>query len=121
MINDAGKTMQIRSLNDQFRKTLQGGVVLMTRGVLALGADAQTQIQAKVRAFEAFTPDNDPWGEHDFGAFEIELPDGAGRLVRERIYFKIEYYDPTRARHSDDPADPSRTERVMTILLASEY
>lgn len=117
---DKDKAAQIRALNDQFRTTLQGGTVLMSRGVLALGLAIQAQVLAKVRAFSAFTPDNDPWGEHDFGAFEIELPDAAGGLIRERIFFKIEYYDLTRAYHSDDPADPSRTERVLTIMLA-EY
>ena len=120
MINK-DKAAQIRALNDQFRTTLQGGTVLMTRGVLALGLAAQTQVMANVRAFDAFTPDNDPWCEHDFGAFEIEVADEKGAVVRERIFFKIEYYDLTRAQHSDDPADPTRTERVLTILLADEY
>ena len=39
----------------------------------------------------------------------------------ERIFFKLDYYDLTRSMLSDDPADPSQTERVMTIMLASEY
>jgi hypothetical protein len=66
------------ALNDRFRSTLVGGTVLITCGVAALGPEAQTRILAAVQAFDAFTPDNDPWGEHDFGALEIEVPDDAG-------------------------------------------
>ena len=106
------RTATIRALNDRFRQTLQGGTVLVTAGIIALGAEAQAEIIAAVRDFDAFSPDNDPWGEHDFGSIEV-----AG----ERVFFKIEYYDLTRAMHSEDPADPSKTERVMTIMLASEY
>ena len=108
----AASTATIRALNDRFRQTLQGGTVLMTAGIVALGPERQAEIVAAVQAFDAFDPDNDPWGEHDFGSIEV-----AG----ERVFFKIAYYDLTQAVHSDDPADPSKTERVMTIMLASEY
>ena len=50
--------------------------------------------------------------EHDFGAIDL---DG------ERFFFKIDYFDLTRALYSTDPADPAVTERVLTIMLASEY
>ena len=55
---------------------------------------------------------DDPYGEHDFGAF-----DHAG----QRIFWKIDCYDPTEEFGSEDPADPSKTMRVLTILLADEY
>ncbi|MGE3146302.1 MAG: DUF3768 domain-containing protein, partial [Pseudorhodoplanes sp.] len=67
----------------------------------------------KVREFAAFTPDNDPLGEHDFGAIE---QDGVGT-----VFWKIDYYDPDYRCHSADPADPKVTRRVLTILLADEY
>ena len=111
-IDDPGCSAKVRQLNDAFRQTLTGGTVLMTAGVVALGADRQTEVLAAIRTFDAFTPDNDPWDEHDFGAIEI-----AG----ERIFFKLDYYDLTRAYHSSDPANPAVTERVLTIMLASEY
>ena len=50
--------------------------------------------------------------EHDFGSFEAE---------GEKIFFKIDYYDRTLTHHSPDPADPTVTERVITIMLADEY
>ena len=102
----------IRALNDAFRRSLEGGTLVLTAGIITLGSVTQTQIIEAIRGFEAFTPDNDPWEEHDFGSVEV-----AGEL----IYFKIDYFDLTRAMHSEDPADPSKTERVMTIMLASEY
>jgi uncharacterized protein DUF3768 len=33
----------------------------------------------------------------------------------------IDYYDPTEEFGSQDPADPTKTVRVLTILLADEY
>lgn len=102
----------IRDLNDGFRRSLRGGTLVLTAGVVALGADKQQRIIDAVRTFDNFTPENDPYGEHDFGSVEV---DG------ESILFKIDYFDITRAAHSEDPADPSVTDRVMTIMLASEY
>ena len=111
-IDDAERSAKVLQLNDAFRKSLAGGTVLMTAGVVALGAETQAAILAAVRAFDAFDADNDPWNEHDFGAIEL---DG------ERFFFKIDYFDLTRAFYSTDPADPAVTERVLTIMLASEY
>jgi Protein of unknown function (DUF3768) len=111
-MNNKLQSAVIRTLNDAFRTSLRGGTVMLTAGIVALGAETQARILDAVRAFDAFTADNDPWGEHDFGSFDI---DG------ERIFFKIDYYDLARVRHSEDPADPSKTERVLTIMLASEY
>ena len=60
----------IADLNDRFRSTFIGGRVLMTRGIGALPEGARAEIAEAVRAFAAFTPANDPHGEHDFAAFE---------------------------------------------------
>jgi hypothetical protein len=105
-------TEQIRELNDQFRRTLQGGKVFITAGVDALGPQRVLAILRRVAEFDAFTPDNDPHGEHDFGNFEE-----GGELV----FFKIDYYDQHLEHGSEDPADQNRTCRVLTIMLASEY
>lgn len=109
---DPSRTATIRDLNDRFRQTLQGGTVLVTAGIMALGDEAQARILAAVQTFDAFDDSNDPWQEHDFGALDCE---------GERVFFKIDTYDLARAMHSEDPADPGKTERVMTIMLAGEY
>ena len=103
---------RIRELNDQFRTALTGGLLHITRGVIALGGRQQAAILDAIAAFDAFGPADDPYGEHDFGALTIE---GA------RILFKIDYFDRALTGHSPDPADPSVTTRVLTIMLAEEY
>ena len=106
------RTAIIRSLNDRFRQTFTGGAVVITAGIAALYETTRQRIFAAVQQFDDFDEDNDPWAEHDFGTVEI---DG------ERVFFKLAYYDLTRAMHSEDAADPTKTERVMTIMLADEY
>lgn len=109
---DDDRRDRIRELNDQLRRTGSGGRVLITRGIDALGVSAATRILAAVRRFDDFTPDNDPYGEHDFGSLEAE---------GHKVFFKIDYYDRTKTMHSEDAADPEKTRRVLTIMLAEEY
>jgi hypothetical protein len=111
----------IAELNDRFRMSLglpalNGGIpghAVMTAGIAALPEDIKAQILAKVRTFDSFTEGDDPYGERDFGAFDFP---GAGM-----IFWKIDYYDPSLNWHSEDPADVTRTLRVLTVMLASEY
>ncbi len=105
-------TERIRQLNDAFRRTFSGGTVLLTQGILSLPEDALGEVVDAILHFDAFTEDNDPRGEHDFGTLTI---------ADARIFWKIDYYDPSMRWGSEDPADPSRTARVLTILLAEEY
>jgi hypothetical protein len=102
----------IRRLNDAFRRTFIGGQVVVTSGIHELGPVNVAFILQKVSSFDAFSADNDPYGEHDFGSF-----DGAG----EKIFWKIDYYDQNREAGSEDPANPDKTCRVLTIMLAGEY
>jgi hypothetical protein len=106
------KTDQIRTLNDELRQHMQGGLAVMTPGVAALGQEAVERIVKTIAVFDDFCHANDPHEEHDFGSFEA---DG------QTIFFKIDYYDKALTCHSPDPADPSVTERVITIMLAEEY
>lgn len=113
-------TNDIAKLNDRFRLSLgipafNGGIpgkIVRTAGIAALPPDDQAAILNKVREFNAFTEDNDPCGEHDFGAFDHR---------GERIFWKIDYYDPGMDCGSEDPADLTKTFRVLTILLAAEW
>lgn len=106
------KTDVIAELNDHFRSTFQGGKVVITSGVASLPDGQRAAVLMAVHTFTDFSPDNDPRGEHDFGTFEV-----AG----QRFFFKIDYYDTTMEAGSEDPADPEKTLRVLTIMLASEY
>lgn len=103
---------RIRELNDAFRTSFAGGRVMITEGIRTLDALTFERIIEQVRTFDAFSEDNDPHGEHDFGSIKI-----AG----ERVFWKIDAYDRTLQYGSPDPSDPAVTTRVLTIMLASEY
>jgi len=103
---------RIRDLNDQLRRSLTGGVLVMTKGIIALGAQRQLAILSAIAAFDDFSPEDDPYREHDFGALTIE---------GTRIFFKIDYLDRGLTGHSPDPADATVTARVLTVMLAGEY
>ena len=103
-------TDKISKLNDEARKTFSNCRVMITRGVQAL--DNLDDILTAVRKFDAFTVDNDPYGEHDFGKIEIN---------GEVIFWKFDYYDLKYTYASPDAADETVTVRVLTIMLASEY
>ncbi len=107
-----GCTCRIRELNDRLRTTMNGGLVHMTNGIAALGLPTVNVIFRAISVFTAFTPDNDPWGEHDCAVMEIE---------GHRIVWKIDYYDRSRTFHSPDAADPKVTVRVLTVMLSAEY
>ena len=102
------KTARIRALRQNFAE----GIAVMTPGVAALGAEAVQRIVKTIAVFDDFCHANAPHEEHDFGAFDV---DG------HTIMFKIDYYDQSMSAHSPDPADPSVTQRVITIMLVEEY
>jgi Protein of unknown function (DUF3768) len=106
------QTEKIRDLNDDLRRHLLSGGAVITPGVAALGQEALDRIVQTIAVFDDFCEANDPYEEHDFGAFEVE---------GKTIFFKIDYFDRTLTHHSPDPADPAVTERVITIMLADEY
>ena len=65
-------TEQIRNLNDELRQNFIGGRAVITPGVAALGQAAVDRIVKTIAVFDDFCQANDPYGEHDFGAFEAE-------------------------------------------------
>ena len=102
----------ISELNDSFRQSFVGGRVVMTAGVAALSDATRAEAFRTVQAFEGFSADNDPHAEHDFGSFD---------LAGQKFFWKIDYYDQTLQFGSDNPADPTVTVRVLTVMLAEEY
>ena len=102
----------IKTLNDNFRKFFSGGKVMLTCGISAKSQNEIAEILSQVRCFNNFTKANDPYNEHDFGSFNYN---------GEKIYWKIDYYDKDYQFYSADPSNPDITNRVMTVMLASEY
>jgi len=112
MENASRRAAQIAVLNDRFRRTFIGGEVYLTAGVRALGENHS--LDTLIEAVRTHVPaaGDDPYGERDFGSLTF-----AGMT----IFWKIDYYDLNRRCLSPDPADPSVTRRVLTIMRADEY
>jgi Protein of unknown function (DUF3768) len=109
---DRDKRARIRHLNDLLRCRGIGGQVMITVGLDALGEEKVKVVIREVAAFTTFTPDNDPYGEHDCVLVTV------GEL---RIIWKIDYFDLGLIARSSDPSDASQTSCVMTFMLAHEY
>jgi predicted nucleic acid-binding Zn-ribbon protein len=103
---------RIRQLNDSFRQTFVGGRVLVTPSVRELPIKGNAALLNAVQTFSDFNSENDPHQQHDFGVIEI-----AGQTY----FWKIDYYDKACEFGSEDPADPEKTTRVLTIMRADEY
>jgi len=73
---------------------------------------AITWTRSTVAEFNDFTPENDPHGEHDFLSFEH---------CNRTWFWKCDYYDKEMDGGSEDPADPDKTTRVGTLMLAEDY
>lgn len=110
--NDPARAAEIAARNDALRRDRLGGHVVMTAAVAALPPDILAAAILAMRRFDDFTPDNDPYSERDFGAFEH-----AG----ERFFFKIDTYaDASLMFGAEDPLAPGVV-RVLTLMLASDY
>ena len=103
---------KIARLDDAFRRSFSGGKVMMTSGVDALPDMVKAAVLQRVATFDEFTEDNDPHGEHDFGSFE---------LLGRKFFWKIDAYDRELKDGSEDPSDPEKTIRVLTVMLSDEY
>ena len=125
----ASQRDRIARLNDMARKAM--GVActaVATVGFRSLSASDQSRVRELIETFDAFDEDNDPYGERDFGCV-YQLGDGqwtterprASEDERERVFWKLDYYDRDLRFGSEDAADPAVTRRVLTIMLADEY
>lgn len=106
------RTSEISCLNDQLRTTFVGGAIMITPGIESLTLGQRWALMSAVRNFNAFSTDEDPYGEHDFGAID---------LTGEKFFFKIDYYDRSMEGGSPDPSNSTCTTRVLTIMRADEY
>lgn len=108
--------LEIARQNDRFRlNPATGGItgqVVFTRGIAALPEEDQVKIFTTIRYFADFNEDNDPYGWHDFGAFNH---------ADHKIFWKIDMYDCDYRLGSADPANIEQTRRVLTIMLAEEW
>ncbi len=105
-------TERIRALNDEFRKTLCGGRVVLTQRVHELAERTKVELVRLIQTFDSFDASNDPYHEHDFLSVSVE---------GESYFAKIDYYDLSLQAGSENPADPEKTIRVLTIMTADEY
>lgn len=117
----AEQTALIAKHNDRFRNTWGAdftipGQIVMTQGVAALSPAWTVQIMSAIQQFDAFTEDNDPYGDHSFGTVDITVGDET-----KTVWFKIDLYDWNFEYGSADPTDLAQTKRAMTILFPSEY
>lgn len=108
---ESDRSRQIALLNDSFRTTFVGGTVCITAGLQLIGEDFVKAALSATREFSDFRCDDDPYHEHDFATVEV-----AGRQVS----WKIDYFDPTMTKGSEDPGSLALTRRVLTVMLAEE-
>lgn len=125
------RSAKIAAQNDAFRKAFgpclhapEGqeevalkGWVFITPGVEALPVAEQRRLVRRVRGTRRFHNGNNPYGQRDFLSLRVRTNEGV-----RHAYFKIDYYADGRLIYgSDDPANPEKTYRVGTLLMASEY
>ena len=103
---------KIAALNDEFRKTLTGGMVVESGAVAE--SPYREKIRGAVRSYEFHAESaRTIRGENSFGTVNVE---------GERYVFRIRYMDLVNPRRqSGDPTDPVKTLRILTITRADEY
>ncbi len=118
-----GGAPAIARLNDGLRDNIHApgrNRVVMTRGVAELIGDVslfrnfhkRAELLRAIRGYDGFDQSNDPHGERDMGRFAFEGTD---------CYWKIDYHNADLTAGSEDPADPSLTTRVLTIMRVDEW
>lgn len=107
VLQDCDRIARIRALNDEFRRNARGGSLIFSRSIEILGGEYVARVREAVAEFDAFAEFDEADGEHDIGCAEV---DGA-------VYFWIiDYYDLNRQFRSEDPSDPARTVRTLTVV-----
>lgn len=101
------RAAEIASVNDTFRRTTRE--FILTSGIAELSPLVDT-ILDRVRRYDEFSFESDPYYEHDFGSF---------RLEGISVLWKIDYYDQSLS-YWCDPLD-ARCRRILTVMCAEEY
>ncbi len=114
MTNTVEKSMQIAKLNDDLRINghVRNGRVIAVGSLVQADETLRNKVVAVMREFKDFNDDNDPYGEHDFGAFEV---DG------EQFMFKIDYFALDEETASEHPEDQASTMRICSVFFARDY
>jgi len=109
---------KIAHLNDQLRQgNRKIGEIRITQAVKALPPEQQQKLLQLVRDFNSFESGNNPYGERDFLAIQLNS---------KSYFFKIDYFDrkawvENREVGSEYPEDPDKTWRVATLMKSNEY
>ena len=113
------------AINDYLRSTGHScglGDMFLSHGVSLLAPDERQLVIQHMRVHDDFPEGNDPYGEHDFGAFNVMLNN---RL--RAFFFKIDVY-PVESVHIPKacpipqfpdrvkPAKPLRTFRIKRVV-----
>lgn len=97
---------EIAARNDRIRALLpmthKDDRFVMTSGLASMGGEAIADAIRQTKAQTEFEEGNDPYGEHDFGSFEL--------FTGDKCFWKI-----------DDYQGHDGIRCVMTIMLADEY
>lgn len=112
MMTDDERTERIRTQNDVFRATGNGGRIAFTGALSQEPEEYRNQVYERVRLYRDWPETKDPYGEHDFGRLMVG---------KRAIIWKIDYFDLDMNHGSEDPADPAQTTRLLSILFAEDY
>lgn len=86
--------------------------IVLSKEVSELNTTDKMKVLRLVKEFDTFTQDDDPYKEHDFGAFDYK---------DIKYFWKIDYYDNDLKFHSEDKLNAEKTIKVLTVMKASEY
>ena len=117
--SDPDRVAARRAANDAFRATLTDCSLVLTAGIIALGADNQARIIEAVRRCRVFD-DDDPFDAHDIGDVTVTLEEPGIARWPELIFFKV--VDDSGLEPADGTISPSQPPtRQLILMLASEW
>ncbi len=109
-MSDISTREEIARTNDQIRAGLPTVPpphrLFLTASVADVAGSRLNELFEKIKQFKDFTPDNDPYGEHDAGFVELDDED---------YYWKFDYLDQDLESYKPDGI------RFLTIMRAGEY